>query len=37
MESLFPRLAEALATADIDQKLALTAALADDWSNARLD
>lgn len=37
MESLFPRLAEALAATDIDRKLALTAALADDWAGARLD
>lgn len=37
MESLFNRLADALAAADIGQKLALTAALADDWANARLD
>lgn len=37
MESLFLRLAEALATTDITRKFALTAALSDDWSNGRLD
>jgi uncharacterized ferritin-like protein (DUF455 family) len=37
MESLFPRLAEALAATDIARKLALTAALSEDWANGRLD
>lgn len=37
MESLFVRLAEVLATPDIDGKLALTKALATDWQNGRLD
>ena len=37
MESLFPRLAEALAVCEIGQKLALTVKLADDWKNGRLD
>ena len=37
MESLFARLAEALATNDIARKLALTAALSEDWANGRLD
>ncbi|MCG2579110.1 ferritin-like domain-containing protein [Dechloromonas sp. XY25] len=37
MESLFTRLAAALATPDVAQKLALTEALAEDWKNGRLD
>lgn len=37
MESLFPRLAAALAATDIEQKLALTGALTDDWAMNRLD
>ena len=36
-ESLFPRLAAALATPDIEQKLALTAAIAADWQAGLLD
>jgi len=36
-EALFPRLAEALACPEIEPKLALTAALAADWSAGRLD
>lgn len=36
-ESLFPRLADALATPDIGQKIALTAAIAADWQAGRLD
>jgi len=35
--SLFAALASALATPEIDQKLALTAAIADDWLAGRLD
>ena len=35
--SLFPRLAEALAATEIGPKLALTAAVADDWQAGRLD
>ena len=37
MESLFFRLAAALATPDISSKLTLTASLADDWKAGRLD
>jgi uncharacterized ferritin-like protein (DUF455 family) len=37
MDSLFPRLAAALATPDIEQKLALTHALAADWASDQLD
>jgi uncharacterized ferritin-like protein (DUF455 family) len=37
MESLFVRLAEALAAHDIDSKLRLTETLAADWRNGRLD
>lgn len=37
MESLFPRLAAALATAAIAEKLRLTAALAADWQAGQLD
>ena len=36
-ESLFPRLAAALATPDIEQKLAFTAAIASDWQAGLLD
>ena len=36
-ESLFPRLAAALATPDIEQKLAFTAAIAADWQAGLLD
>lgn len=36
-ESLFPRLAEALAACEIDQKIALTAALLSDWQAGKLD
>lgn len=36
-ESLFPRLAEALAATEIEQKLALTAKLAADWRAGLLD
>ena len=36
-ESLFPRLAEALALTEIDQKLACTAAVHADWLAGRLD
>lgn len=36
MESLFPRLAAALATPDIESKLALTTALAEDWKSGQL-
>ena len=35
--SLFPRLAAALAARDIDEKLALTAALHADWQAGLLD
>src|SRR5574343_1950181 len=37
MDSLFVRLAEALAASDIDSKLMLTATLVDDWRNGQLD
>lgn len=37
MESLFPRLAEALAVCEIGPKLALTVTLAEDWKNGLLD
>ncbi len=37
MESLFPRLAEALAACEIGAKIELTAALAADWQAGRLD
>ena len=37
MESLFPRLAEALAVCDIAPKLALTLSLAEDWKKGLLD
>ncbi len=37
MESLFTRLSEALASCEIDEKLRLTAKLAEDWRNSRLD
>ncbi len=36
-ESLFPRLAEALATTDIAEKIALTAKIAADWQAGKLD
>lgn len=36
-EPLFPRLAEALAATEIEQKIQLTAALAADWAAGRLD
>lgn len=36
-QSLFPRLAEALAMPDIEQKIALTAAVAADWQGGLLD
>lgn len=36
-ESLFPRLAAALATCEIEQKIALTAAIAADWQAGQLD
>ena len=35
--SLFPALADALATTEIGQKLALTAAVAADWRAGQLD
>lgn len=37
MESLFIRLAEALAVSDIDMKIGLTAAIAADWQAGQLD
>ena len=37
MESLFTRLAAALATPDVASKLTLTAALAEDWKAGQLD
>lgn len=37
MESLFPRLANALAATDIESKLTLTRTLAEDWLQGRLD
>ena len=37
MQSLFPRLAEALAVSEIDQKIRLTAEIAADWQAAKLD
>ena len=37
MDSLFPRLADALAATDIESKLTLTRSLAEDWQQGRLD